>query len=102
MAGFSCEAQEFLAQCNCQQLEEKIRISSDDLFISEECLFFIKDGMLLPLVAVFADAEGLYILPSSLEAAIIRRNECPNGRSIWCRQCGGCGFYWCKFCCNCG
>ena len=86
-----------------QTIERRINISSDDLLITEEGIYFIKSGEALPVRAVFADLDGLYIIESALNTGRQDRiwNTCDNGHDIYHPACGGCGFWWCNFRCKC-
>jgi hypothetical protein len=96
----TCKVHKVTNNSNCQ-ITDKCRLCDQRIAIKNNELFLIKNGEIFPLTAVFHDGNGLFIRYSSIKLGKISPNNCPNGHSIWCKQCGGCGFWPCPFCCKC-
>jgi hypothetical protein len=88
-----------IIECQTQPTEERINVSSDELLITEHGIFLMKFGQVLPLTAIYADVQGLYIKAPKLEDKIY--NTCPNGHEIYHQYCQGCANWWCHFRCKC-
>jgi len=79
-------------------MSSRINISPDELLITENGMFLLKSDDALPLTAVFADAEGLFIIDP---VAGRLHNECLNGHPLYHQECRGCANWWCVFRCKC-
>ena len=83
--------------CSREVCRGKIYIEPDQVVVSNEGLFFIFEGVILPIPQLNYDSNGLYILSDF----VMGRDRCPRGHSRGCYTCGGCLNYQCPYRCWC-
>ena len=83
--------------CSREVCRGKKYIQPDQVVVSNEGLFFIFEGVILPIPQLNYDSNGLYILSDF----VMGRDRCPRGHRLcpFCR--GGCVNFKCRHHCNC-
>lgn len=84
---------------------EQIQITKDDLILTDNGIYFIEDGEITEVSAIYSNANGIIVVPNRdlQKGGIV--STCGNGHDIYHHYhdggCGGCANWWCVFRCKC-
>jgi len=76
----------------------KIYVKPEEIKITENGIFYVKNEVILPIYSIHFDAEGFYIEYLDMDGIW---DTCQNGHKIYHQYCGGCAIWGCPFICKC-
>lgn len=104
LIGTMCCLLNTLAYSNDYAEIEHIHISRDDLILTDKGIYFIENGDLIEVSAIYSNAKGITIVPNR-DQVLGFQTHCGNNHPIYHHRheggCGGCANWICLFRCKC-